>query len=77
MLAQQPVSLARNQEFIGKILPVLAEGSNNGLTVARSYRDAPEIDGYVLVEGELPFGEISEVQITGAMTHDLTAVMRK
>jgi ribosomal protein S12 methylthiotransferase len=73
MLAQQSISLARNQTFIGKTLPVLVEGFDNGISIARSYRDAPEIDGLVLVEGRLPIGEISPVQITGALTHDLTA----
>ncbi len=72
MLLQQDISLARNQKFIGKTLPVLVEGFDNGLSIGRSYRDAPEIDGLVLVEGELPIGEISPVQITGALTHDLT-----
>jgi ribosomal protein S12 methylthiotransferase len=73
MLAQQNISLARNQALIGKTLPVLVEGFDQGISVARSYRDAPEIDGLVLVEGRLPVGQISSVQVTGAMTHDLTA----
>ncbi len=72
MLLQQEISLRRNQQLIGKTLPVLVEGFDNGLSVGRSYRDAPEIDGLVLVEGKAPIGEISPVQITGAMTHDLT-----
>jgi ribosomal protein S12 methylthiotransferase len=41
------------------------------ISVGRSYRDAPEIDGMVLVEGELPVGEIVPVRITGAMAYDL------
>ncbi len=72
MLLQQEISLARNQKLIGKTLPVLVEGFDNGLSVGRSYRDAPEIDGLVLVEGKAPIGEISPVQITGALVHDLT-----
>ncbi|MEZ4518645.1 MAG: hypothetical protein R3C44_18105 [Chloroflexota bacterium] len=35
---------------------------------------SPEIDGYVLVPGELPVGELVPVRIDGAMTYDLTAV---
>ena len=72
MLLQQEISLARNQSFIGQTLPVLVEGFDNGLSIGRSYRDAPEIDGLVLVEGKVPIGEISPVQITGALTHDLS-----
>jgi len=42
--------------------------------VGRSYRDAPEIDGLVLIEGELPVGEMVPVRITGAMEYDLIGV---
>jgi ribosomal protein S12 methylthiotransferase len=56
-----------------------AEGVKNGpqapISIGRSYRDAPEIDGVVLVEGELPVGEIVPVRITGAMTYDLTGMV--
>lgn len=84
MSVQQPISLGRNQRLIGRTLPVLVEGyaeatdeqgraTGETLTVARSYRDAPEIDGYVLIEGALPAGELVPVRVTGAMTYDLTA----
>jgi ribosomal protein S12 methylthiotransferase len=39
--------------------------------VGRSYRDAPEIDGLVIVKGELPVGEMVPMRITGAMEYDL------
>ncbi|HPV05621.1 MAG TPA: 30S ribosomal protein S12 methylthiotransferase RimO, partial [Aggregatilineales bacterium] len=71
MQVQQDISLQRNQEFIGRTLPILVEGANDGLSVGRSYRDAPEIDGMVIVEGELPVGEMVPVRITGAMVYDL------
>jgi ribosomal protein S12 methylthiotransferase len=73
MELQQSISLARNQALVGKTLNVLVEGQGEGLTIARSYRDAPEIDGYVLIDGEPPVGEIVPVRITGAMNYDLTA----
>jgi len=82
MELQQAISLKKNQQLIGKTIPVLVEGHGEGedeegeatgdlLSLARSYRDAPEIDGYVIVEGELPVGEIVPVRITGATTYDL------
>jgi ribosomal protein S12 methylthiotransferase len=84
MSAQQPISLARNQALVGKTLPVVVEGhaeatdedgtpTGQTISLARSYRDAPEIDGYVLIEGELPTGELVPVRITGAMVYDLVA----
>jgi ribosomal protein S12 methylthiotransferase len=71
MALQQPISLARNQAQVGRTLPVLAEGYGDGLTLARSYRDAPEVDGFVLIEEELPLGEMQDVRITAAMEYDL------
>ena len=72
MTLQQSISLGRNQEQVGRVLPVLVEGYDSGVSIGRSYRDAPEIDGYVVVPGELPLGEIVPVRISGAMVYDLT-----
>jgi len=74
MELQQGISLARNQQMIGRTLDVLVEGSGEGLSVGRSYRDAPEVDGLVLVKEELPLGEMVSVLITGAMEYDLIGV---
>lgn len=71
MVEQQSISLARNQQFVGKTLTVLVEGSDQDISIGRSYRDAPEIDGLVLIEDQLSAGEMVPVRITGAMTHDL------
>jgi ribosomal protein S12 methylthiotransferase len=74
MELQQGIALEKNQAQVGKTLPVLVEGSNDGLSVGRSYRDAPEIDGMVIIEGEQPVGEIVPVRITGAMVYDLSGI---
>jgi ribosomal protein S12 methylthiotransferase len=72
MLVQEEISLKKNRQFIGKTLPVLIEGSGDGISVGRSYRDAPEIDGLVILEQEeLPVGSLVNVSITNAMVHDL------
>ena len=71
MAAQQRISLARNQAQVGRRLEVLVEGVGDGLSVGRSYRDAPEIDGLVLVAGTLPLARLTPVLITGAMEYDL------
>lgn len=72
MSLQQPISLAKNQAQVGKTLPVLIEGHGDGVSIGRTYRDAPEIDGLVVVPGELPLGEMVPIRIDGAMTYDLT-----
>jgi ribosomal protein S12 methylthiotransferase len=86
MELQQNISLKKNQAMIGKRIEVLVEGHGEGededgeatgdsLSLGRSYRDAPEIDGYVIVDGELPVGEIVPVRVTGATTYDLIATV--
>jgi ribosomal protein S12 methylthiotransferase len=75
MTLQEGISLEKNQAMMGRKLEVLVEGYNQGVSVGRSYRDAPEIDGLVIAEGKAPVGKIVPVQITGALVHDLTAVL--
>jgi ribosomal protein S12 methylthiotransferase len=75
MTLQQGISLARNQGFMGKTLDVLFEGQGDGLSMGRSYRDAPEIDGLVIVEGSAPLGELLPVRITGVLAYDLSGVI--
>jgi ribosomal protein S12 methylthiotransferase len=74
MELQERISLQKNQEFVGQTHDVLIEGIGDDLSVGRSYRDAPEIDGVVIVESELAVGEIAPVRITGALAHDLTGI---
>ena len=77
MELQQGISMQINQSYVGKTLDVLIEGFDNGISVGRSYRDAPEIDGLVFIEGKLELGQIVPVRITGAMAYDLTGVPAK
>jgi ribosomal protein S12 methylthiotransferase len=75
MTLQQPISLSKNQSLVGKTLDVLVEGQGDGLTVGRTYRDAPEIDGLMVIEGDVPPGEFVPVRVTGAMEYDLTGTV--
>lgn len=77
MSLQQKISLQINGAFVGKTLDVIVEGSNNGLTVGRSYRDAPEIDGLVLAQGQADIGQIVQVKIDSAMPYDLSGALIK
>jgi len=75
MALQQGISLERNQSFVGRTLDVLIEGQGDGLSIGRSYRDAPEIDGLTIVEGEIPAGELVPVRITSALAYDLAGTV--
>ena len=74
METQQRISLDINKTYVGRKLDVLLEGVGQGISIGRSYRDAPEIDGLVLVKGEIPAGKIIPVRITEAMVYDLGGV---
>jgi len=49
----------------------VTEAHDDGMTLARTYRDAPEVDGYVIIPGELPLGEMVQAKIVDAMEYDL------
>jgi ribosomal protein S12 methylthiotransferase len=79
MAHQQPIALARQAAQVGAILDVLVDGWDEGrsLALARSSREAPEVDGYVLVTprpGEhYAAGDLLTVRVTGALPYDLEA----
>ncbi|HJX36206.1 MAG TPA: MiaB/RimO family radical SAM methylthiotransferase, partial [Dehalococcoidales bacterium] len=77
MEKQQQISLACNKAFVGRKLDVLFEGYGQGVSIGRSYRDAPEIDGLVLVKGEIPDGQMLPVLINEAMPYDLGGTIIK
>jgi ribosomal protein S12 methylthiotransferase len=82
MLLQQRISRQVNESFVGRELRVLVEGQRGKRLpgqgwVARSYRDAPEIDGLVYVRGgNLKVGEFADVRVTGARDYDLEAAAK-
>lgn len=77
MRRQQQISLAKNHRFVGATLTTLIEGNDpeQEISVGRTYRDAPEVDGLVIVEGTLPAGEMVPVKVTGALEYDLTGMV--
>ena len=77
MERQQNISLKVNQSFVDQTLDVLIEGydEEQNVAIGRSYRDAPEIDGMVFIEGAAEIGEIVPVRIMGAMAYDLTGIL--
>ncbi len=76
MALQQGISLEKHQALIGREFEVLVEGYDEEarLAIGRTYRDAPEIDGFVLLEGRLPVGQRVWARVTGALPYDLAAV---
>lgn len=74
MEVQADISAAKLSGLVGQTMTVLVDEAGDGQSIARSHRDAPEIDGQVIIEGaELPVGEFVQVHITHADEHDLWA----
>ena len=75
MLKQQLISTEKLQRRIGQRMTVLVESTSAQGFEARSYADAPEIDGLVHIDtsAQLTLGEFCEVEITGADEYDLYA----
>jgi ribosomal protein S12 methylthiotransferase len=75
MLKQQAISAHKLQTRIGQSLTVLVESPTDEGYVARSYADAPEIDGlvHIATEDQLALGDFCQVEITDADEYDLYA----
>ena len=75
MLAQQSIAFEKSEEMVGKTVDVLIEGRlpEEDIYIGRTYRDAPDVDGYVFVHAEedMISGDIVKVEITDAKDYDL------
>jgi ribosomal protein S12 methylthiotransferase len=82
MRMQQEISREANSRFIGKELEVVAEGvAEDGAIVARSCREAPDVDGVIFVEGPgarktpaFETGEFFSARIIQAGPYDCRAI---
>ncbi|TDJ29727.1 MAG: 30S ribosomal protein S12 methylthiotransferase RimO [Gammaproteobacteria bacterium] len=76
MLTQQAISTHKLKQRIGKRMQVLVENPFEQGYVARSYADAPEIDGlvYIHTDQALTPGEFCEVEITASDEYDCYAL---
>jgi len=73
MMLQEEISAARLERKIGRTLTVLVDEVDEEGAIARSFADAPEIDGQVYITNgqSLKAGDLVEVLITDSDTHDL------
>ena len=73
MQLQAEISAGRLKLKVGKTLQVLVDEVDEEGAIARSWADAPEIDGMVYINDgqELEVGQVVNVQITHSDEHDL------
>ncbi len=75
MELQQEIAFEKAEAMTGRELEVLIEGrvSGENAYVGRTYRDAPDVDGYIFINTEetLMSGDFAKVRVTGAYEYDL------
>lgn len=75
MELQQEIAFEKAHDMIGQRLVVMIEGrlEEEGVYIGRSYKDAPNVDGYVFVRTDthLMSGDFVSVVITGSHEYDL------
>ncbi len=73
MELQKEISLNKNSSYEGQVLKVLVDSKENEFYIGRSYRDAPEVDGEVLIadSNDLRPGEFYNVKIYDHTEYDL------
>lgn len=84
MRLQEQISAEKLGRLVGSELTVLVDDQEllrapehdaPDICVARSYRDAPEVDGLVICRGAAQPGDLRRVRVTEALPHDLVAEM--
>lgn len=78
MQLQKEISLEVNKKFVGKTVPcIIEEIYSNGKIVARSYKDAPEVDGLVYIKSDeyLTPGDIVDVKINRVTNYDMYGII--
>lgn len=80
MRQQQAISLKSNVKRVGSTVRALVDKIENGIAYCRSYAEAAEVDGYIMVtppDGfQVKAGEYRDVTITKAEIYDLWGVFK-
>lgn len=75
MQIQQDIAFEKSNSRVGEIYEVMIEGKlpDEGVYIARTYMDAPDVDGYVFIQSDynLDSGDFVKVEITRSDEYDL------
>ena len=72
MMLQQGINFNKNKERVGKQEKILIDINNDdGWSLGRSYRDAPEVDNYVKINKKLSIGSMYDIVIKKAYEYDV------
>ena len=79
MEIQREISAEKNRELVGKELKVLVEALEGDFYVGRTYRDAPEVDGEMLISadnGRISLGNFYNASVYDSNEYDLIAKIK-
>jgi len=77
MMIQQKINYDKNQNRLGCQEKVIVDISDDsGWSLARSYRDAPEIDNYVKINKKLEVGKFYDIIVTEAYEYDVVGELK-
>lgn len=75
MELQQEIAFELAERTVGKVVTAMVEGkvADEDAYVARTYKDAPDVDGYIFIHTEetLMTGDFVKVRVTGSYEYDL------
>lgn len=79
MELQQAIAFEKAEDMIGRVLDVMVEGkvADEDVYVTRTYRDAPNVDGYLFLNttAALMTGDFVRVLVTDSNEYDLIGVI--
>lgn len=83
MELQQEIAFEQAENMVGRTVEAMIEGSvpEEGIYVARTYKDAPNVDGFLFLQadgaGSLMSGDFVRARITGSNEYDLIGEITK
>jgi ribosomal protein S12 methylthiotransferase len=76
MKLQSEISLENNLKLVGGVERIIIDRHEDGRSIGRTYRDAPDVDNEVIIDKILKIGEFYNVQVTSAEEYDLYAKVK-
>ena len=76
MILQQSINYQKNKDRVGNKEKIIIDvAKDEGWSLGRSFRDAPEVDNYVKIGKKLDVGSMHNIEITKAHEYDVEGVV--
>ncbi|MBI65024.1 MAG: 30S ribosomal protein S12 methylthiotransferase RimO [Candidatus Marinimicrobia bacterium] len=76
MILQQSINYQKNKDRVGNKEKIIIDvAKDEGWSLGRSFRDAPEVDNYVKIGRKLDVGSMHNIEITKAHEYDVEGIV--